>query len=219
MRLDSVATLDARHRPGADRPPQPRAQIRLVANLAPGFALGDASATVDPRVEQLASAAGLHTGVTGRASCSARPSRASDSPSCCRCIFMYMVLAAQFESFLHPITILLSLPLAVPFALLSLLAVGEHAQHLQRPRHPAALRRRQEERHPADRSHHRPARRRDAVTRGDPPANRERLRPILMTTISLVAGMIPLVVLGGEGAGDATARSASSSWAGRRSAC
>ena len=116
-------------------------------------------------------------------------------------LFMYMVLAAQFEHFIYPISILLAVPLALPFALgwmvfldeqlnifaifgLFMLAGVVKKNGILQVDYTNVLRSRGM---PRD----------EAILR----ANRVRLRPILMTTMLLVVSMIPVALGVGPGSG------------------
>jgi multidrug efflux pump len=91
----------------------------ISANLAPGVALGDALVFMEQAAKEVLSA-GTQTALDGQ-SREFRESGASMYIAfVLALIFLYLVLAAQFESFVDPFIIMLSVPLAVAGALLSL---------------------------------------------------------------------------------------------------
>ena len=107
--------------------------------------------------------------------------------------FIYIVLASQFESFLEPFLIMLSLPLALVGALLALLLTGQQPRHAGDDRRGHADGPGDEERDPARRLHQ-PATSREGLSRRRTRSSRPgpiRLRPILMTTLAMILGMLP----------------------------
>ena len=95
------------------------------ASVAPGYALADRIEALRGEVAQMNLPAAYTTTVSGRARELERTFAEFVWAFILSIIFMYMILASQFESTIHPITILLSLPLSVPFALLSIWGTGD----------------------------------------------------------------------------------------------
>jgi HAE1 family hydrophobic/amphiphilic exporter-1 len=175
-------------------------EARLRASVAPGYGLADRLETLRDAATAMNLPIAYSISVAGKGREMERTLKEFLWAFLLSLVFMYMILASQFESLVHPVTILISLPLAVPFGLLSLWLTGnslnlysilgilvlfgvvkknsilqiDHMNNLRM----AGL----------DRL--------TAIMQG----NRDRLRPILMTTLALVAGMLPLALGSGPGA-------------------
>ncbi|MBI4464416.1 MAG: efflux RND transporter permease subunit, partial [Acidobacteria bacterium] len=201
-RLDNVARLVPSTGPvQIDRFNRQR-QVMLTANLRTGAPLGQALDDVRQVVTEVGLPPGYDYSFRGFGEIYQETVSNFGLAFLLAFIFMYMVLAAQFESFVHPISILASLPLAVPFALLSLFLTGKpltifsaigimllfgivKKNSILQIDFTNRLRREQG------------YERQTAILE----ANRARLRPILMTTLTIVVAMIPMAVGGGPGAG------------------
>ena len=177
----------------------------IYANVGPGHSLGEAAAATQAAVDRVGLPAGYQMRFSGQVKVLEETTTNMILAISLASIFMYMVLAAQFESLVHPFIIMLTLPLSIPFALISLTATGRslnlfsalgvllllgivkkngilqidymnRLRDLGHPLHQAIIE-----------------------------ANRIRLRPILMTTFSIVAGLIPTALGIGVGASQRSA--------------
>jgi len=173
--------------------------ITIEAGLEPGYALGDAISYMEAGAEQVLPD-GARLGYSGQSAVFKDTSSDTMKVFLLALLIVFLVLAAQFESFIHPLVIMLSVPLAVAGAIYALFVAGlslnvysqigivlliglmakngilivEFANQLRDEGMEV----------------------RDAVLE----ASVLRFRPIVMTVISTILGAVPLVLAAGAGA-------------------
>ncbi|HTA57809.1 MAG TPA: efflux RND transporter permease subunit [Candidatus Baltobacteraceae bacterium] len=200
VRLENVASIGRGAGPASLQRYNREFQVSVYANVASGYPLDLAAAHTVQSIKDVGLPAGYSYLFSGQVKVLEETTWNLVLAMLLASIFMYMVLAAQFESFTYPFIIMLTLPLSIPFALFSLWITGRalslwsalgmflllgivkkngilQVDYTNRLRATEGLSVR------------------DAILE----ANRVRLRPILMTTLSIIAGLIPVAI--GIGAG------------------
>lgn len=203
IRLDNVVSLDEGVGPAQiDRYNRQRQAI-ITCNVARGHAASEIINALNSKLPTIQMDHAYDAGYSGRSREMGRAMGAFFAAFLLSLTMMYMILAAQFESFIHPVTILLSLPLSVPFAIISLLVTGQNFSIIYSSIGVLMLFGIVKKNSILQIDHTNNLRRKHGMPRYDAiiKACRDRMRPILMTTFALVAGMIPMAFGTGAGAG------------------
>lgn len=199
VRLDSVAAIEEGLGPSQiDRFNRQR-QITVEANLK-DIDVRTAMGIIQQAYDSLGVSSEYTGGVSGSAKEMGRMFQSFIIAFILAFLFKYMILAAQFENYSHPVAIIVSLPLTIPFAVFSLLLTGQTLNIFSLlglfmligvVSKNAIL-----QTDYTDQLRARGYGRTNAILQ----ANRVRLRPILMTTLTLIVGVVPMLISNGEGA-------------------
>ncbi len=196
--LDGLVELDRRASVRAYNRFNRQPSVEISASPAEGVDLGQAIATVERLAEDMP--AQMQIAYSGQAESFQDTSGGMAATFALAMLVVFLVLAAQFESFVQPVVILLSVPLAVAGALLTLFALGEAVNIYSQvgmvmliglmAKNGILIVEFANQLRDQGRSV------REAVVE----ASAVRLRPILMTVMSTVLGAVPLVLSTGAGA-------------------
>jgi len=199
IHLDALVDVERTVAPAALNHFDLERSATLTANLAPGAALGTAVAKVQDAAGDVLPA-GFTTSLGGAAREYVESSSEIIVTFVLALLFIYLVLAAQFENFLHPVTILLSVPLALFGALASLAATG-HTINLYSQIGIILLVGLVTKNSILLVDYANQARARGlALGAAVLAAGQTRFRPILMTSATTIFGAVPLVAYTGAGA-------------------
>jgi multidrug efflux pump subunit AcrB len=197
--LGDVARLEQGEGPQVIEREDRRRQIAVWATPR-GRTLGDIVKEIVPKIDALQKPKGTTVFYDGQIKQMTDTNASMGTAMLLAVIFIYLVLASQFESFIHPLTIMLTLPLALVGAILGLfladtsmamgamigiiLLMGLVTKNAILLVDRAIVRVREHGETPLQ-----------AILEAGP----ERLRPILMTSAAMVLGMLPTATSRGDG--------------------